>query len=417
MRAGGGVFYASTTGIGGGAGAFGVSGYQAPTTILASLDGVTPIVSWSNPYPNGLKRPTGSSAGLATLLGQAVQFVDRGNVTPLSAQWNFNVQQELPWNMLLEAGYAGSRGLNLYESRQWNQLSPELLSLGDALRQQVPNSFFGQIGVGALANRTVARAQLLRPFPQFENVSSQNLSWASSTYHGLEVKGEKRYSNGLNVLVSYTFSKLLDYGTGPFGGEALGASSTQNHYDLAAGWGSSTLDQTHRYVFNTVYEFPFFRNAAGLGGKLLGGWQVGAIWMNFSGGPLGVTSAVNNTFSQGGGQRPNWNGTNPCVDDPTPERWLDGSVFSNPPAYSFGNAPRTFNGCRSDKTSQIDVTLTKNTRFAENWNLQFRAEVFNITNTARFAPPNQSFGNPQFGVVNAQGNMPRIVQFGLKLIR
>jgi hypothetical protein len=138
--------------------------------------------------------------------------------------------------------------------------------------------------------------------------------------------------------------------------------------------------------------------------------------MAFSGGPLGVTSAVNNTFSQGGGQRPNWNGSTPCVANPAPQRWLDASVFSVPVPYAFGSAPRTFNGCRSDFTSQVDLTLTKNTRFRERFNLQFRAEAFNVSNTARFAPPNQNFGNPQFGVVNAQGNLPRIIQFGLKLI-
>lgn len=417
IRAGAGIFYAGLTGVGGGAGAFGVSGFQAPTTIVTSLDGVTPIVRWSDPYPEGFNRPTGSSEGLATLLGQNIQFMDRSNVTPYSGQWNFNIQQELPWSMLIEVGYAGSRGMNLFENRQWNQLHPDLLNMGDALRQQVPNPFFGHISVGPLANRTVARAQLLRPFPHFQGVSAQNASWATSTFHALEAKVEKRYSNGLNVLMSYTFSKFLDYGTGPFGGEALGASSIQNHYNRSAEWGVSTLDQTHRYVFNTVYEFPFLRNSSSFAGKVFGGWQIGAIWMAFSGGPLGVTSAVNNTFSQGGGQRPNWSGVNPCVDNPTPQRWLDGSVFSNPPAYTFGNAPRTFGGCRSDATNQVDLTLTKNTRFRENWNVQFRAEVFNVSNTARFAPPNQNFGNPQFGVVNAQGNLPRIIQFGLKIIR
>ncbi len=417
IRAGGGLFYATTSGVGGAAGAFGVSGFQAATSIVTSLDGVTPVVKWSDPYPGGLfNTPTGSSLGLATLVGQSVQFYDRGNVTPYSSQWNFNIQREIPANVLFEIGYAGSRGLFFPEGRQWNQLAPGFLSLGDALRQQVPNPFASQIAVGALSRPTVARAQLLRPYPHFENVSSQNASWAASTYHALEVKVEKRYTSGLSILVAYTWSKLLDYGIGPFAGETLGASSFQDHYNLSAEWSSSTLDQTHRYILNAVYELPFFRQSQGPLAKLLGGWQVGGIWSSFSGGPLGVTSAVNNTFSQGGGQRPDWSGNNACVAGPTPQRWLDSSVFSVPAAYIFGNAPRTFNGCRSDGTAQVDLTLTKNTRFHERWNLQFRAEVFNVSNSARFAPPNQNFGNPQYGVVNAQSNLPRIVQFGLKLI-
>ncbi|HET8548517.1 MAG TPA: hypothetical protein VFL57_10955, partial [Bryobacteraceae bacterium] len=416
LRAGGGLFYASNTGVGGGAAAFGTSGFQAATSIVTSLDGVTPIVRWSDPYPNGFNRPTGSRLGLATLLGQSIQFYDRGNHTPYSGQWNANVQQEIPGSIVIEIGYAGSRGIGFAENRQWNQLSPELLSLGDALRQQVPNPFFGQITVGPLAQRNVARAQLLRPFPQFDGVASQNATWASSTYHALETRAEKRYASGLSILASYTWSRLLDYGHGPFAGEAVGASTFQNWYNLAAEWSSSALDQTHRYILNAVYELPFFRNQHGTLAKVVGRWQIGGIWMGFSGGPLGVTSAVNNTYSQGGGQRPNWNGRNPCVADPAPARWIDPAVFSVPAAYMFGNAPRTFNGCRSDGTSQVDLTLTRNTRFYERWNVQFRAEAFNISNTVRFAPPNQNFGNPQFGVVSSQGNLPRIVQFGLKLI-
>jgi len=71
---------------------------------------------------------------------------------------------------------------------------------------------------------------------------------------------------------------------------------------------------------NSVYELPFFQKQNTAIKKVLGGWQLGGIWSGFSGGPLGITSAVNNTFSQGGGQRPNWNGQNPCVSNPTPAR-------------------------------------------------------------------------------------------------
>jgi len=415
LRTGGGLFYGHNGGVGGSAGPFGTSGFLASTSIVTSLDGVNPVVKWSDPYPNGFNRPTGSSLGLATLLGQTIGFYDRGNITPYSAQWNFNVQQELPGNILLETGYAGSRGLHFPENRQFNQLSPEFLSQGDALRTQVPNPFFGQIRVGALAQPTIARAQLLRPFPHFDGVGSQGATWASSSYHALEVKAEKRYASGLSILAAYTYSKLLDFGTGPFAGEALGASSFQNWFNLAAEKSSSTLDQTHRYIFNAVYELPFFKDQNGAPARILGGWQLGGIWSSFSGGPLGVTSAVNNTFSQGGGQRPNWNGQNPCIANPLPTRWLDSSVFSSPAPYSFGSAPRTFNGCRSDGTSQIDITLTKNTKIRERLNLQFRTEIFNVSNSPRFSPPNAAFGNAQFGTVTSQSNLPRIIQFALKL--
>ena len=416
IRAGAGLFYSTRQGIGGGAVPFGTSGFQTSTSILTSLDGVNPTVSWSNPYPNGFNRPSGSSQGLSTLLGQAIGFNDRGNATPSSAQWNVNIQRELPGKFVLEVGYAGSRGYHLAEARNWNQLSPGFLKLGNDLRQLVPNPFLGQIAVGNLAQPTVARAQLLRPFPQFDAVTAQNTGWAASNYHALLTKIEKRYASGLSILFSHTYSKQMDYGSGPFAGETIGGSSTQDNTNLRAEWSPSTLDQTHRFIANAVYELPFFKTRGGFTGRALGGWQLGAIWSAFTGGPLGISAATNNTFSQGGGQRPNWTGVSAKLDNPLPTRWFDTTQFSNPPAYTFGNAARTYGGLRSDGTAQIDITLTKNTKLLENLNLQFRAEVFNVTNSARFSTPNQSFGNPQFGVVSAQNNLPLIVQFGLKLI-
>src|SRR5262249_30304682 len=154
----------------------------------------------------------------------------------------------------------------------------------------------------------------------------------------------------------------------------------------------------------------------GLAARLLGGWEAGVVFTAYSGGPLGVTSSVNGTFSQGGGQRPNWDGRNPALVNPTPYAWLDPRVFSTPPSYQFGTAPRPFSGVRSDYTRGADVSLHKDPQLHERLVLQFRAEAFNISNTPVFAPPNVSFGSPAFGVVSAQADLPRILQFALKLI-
>jgi hypothetical protein len=150
--------------------------------------------------------------------------------------------------------------------------------------------------------------------------------------------------------------------------------------------------------------------------RAFGGWQVGAIASFLTGGPLGMASTVNNTFSQGGGQRPNWNGVSPTLPDPTVDRWFDTSVFSNPAAYAYGNAPRTFNGTRAQGARNVDMTISKTVQLYEKLRLQFRGESFNLTNTARLAPPNQSLGNPQFGQVTSQLNQPRVIQFGVKLM-
>ena len=98
------------------------------------------------------------------------------------------------------------------------------------------------------------------------------------------------------------------------------------------------------------------------------------------------------------------------------EKTASSRGFSNPPAFTFGNAGRTLSGLRDDRTKELDISLHKNTNLTEKLKLQFRAEFFNITNTPQFAPPNSVFGSAQFGTVSAQSNLPRIVQFALKLI-
>lgn len=416
IRAGGGIFYGTNWGIGGAPSSFGISGFGTSTSIVTSLNGVTPVTFLNNPYPTGLNTVTGSSLGASTLLGQNVTFYDRNNVTPYTAQWNFDVQQQLPASVLLDVAYVGTRALKFPSNLQLDQLPDSALALGNGLRTQIANPFYGQIGVGTLAASTTAEAQLLRPYPQFTGVTSAAASWANSDYHALQVKVEKRFSKGFSLLASYTYSKLMDYTTGVFGGETLGGGGVQDWNDLKAEYSPSSLDQTHRLIVNGIYNLPFFHARHGIVGHVLGGWELGVVGSFYSGSPLGITSAVNDTFSQGGGQRPNWNGQNPGIGNPTPYRWFNTSVFSAPPAYQFGNAPRTFNGARSDKTMNYDLSLHKNTNLTERLVLQFRAEAFNLTNTPVFSPPNTTYGAIGFGTVGSQANQARILQFGMKLL-
>jgi Carboxypeptidase regulatory-like domain/TonB-dependent Receptor Plug Domain len=415
IRAGGGIFYGTSWGFGSQPSQFGISGFTAATTLVSSIDGVTPTASLSNPYPSGLNAATGSRLGAATLLGQDISFYDRGNVTPYTGQWNFDLQRQLPLSLLLEVAYVGTRGLKLPLDRQVNQLPDSALALGDGLRTLVANPFYGQITSGALAGATVSKAQLLRPYPQYTAITSAVSSWGSSSYHALQVKLEKRYSKNLTMLVSYTYSKLMDIGAGTFGGETLSGGAIQNWNNLGAEFSPSALDQTHRFIANVVYSIPFFRSQSGFLGHVLGGWEVGVIGSFYSGSPLGITSSVNGTFSQGGGQRPNWNGVDPSMSQPAITQWFNTSVFSTPAAYTFGSTPRTFNSVRSDKTQTIDLSLHKNVKITERMALQIRAEAFNLANTPVFSPPGTTYGSSTFGVVNSQANQPRIVQLALKL--
>jgi hypothetical protein len=420
VRGGFGVFFAPNfAGTGTGPTPFGLSGFQATTNWVASLDGLTVYRSLSNPFPDGVAKPPGSAQGLATLLGQGIAFVDRGNVTPYGLQWNLSIQHALPGNLLLETAYVGSRGLKIHNIRMFNQLPDAALSLGDRLRDQVPNPFFGKITSGTLATPTIARVQLLRPFPQFAEVAAAMSTWGASSYHSGQAKLERRFRKGFGLLASYTFGKLLDDVTGPWAGETVSGTAFQNWNNLRAEKSVSSLDTTHRMSAGGVWELPFGKGKpvalSGLAAALAGGWQINAIWTWASGNVLGL-SATNTAFSQGGGQRPDWDGRNPALSTPSVERWFDVSVFRQPQPYQFGNGPRTIPGFRSDGNANLDFSAVKNSRVAERVNLQLRFEWFNFTNRPRFDPPNTNLGAPGLGLVTAQGNRPRTLQIALKTI-
>ena len=201
------------------------------------------------------------------------------------------------------------------------------------------------------------------------------------------------------------------------GGEMFSNAVVQNWNNLRSDWSTSVLDQTHRLILSGIYEWAFWnRRRGGLMGLLLSGWETGVIVSIFTGGPLAIYTATDNSNSMGGRQRPNWTGRNASLRDPTPQRWFDTSQFSQPPAYTFGNTPRTLNGVRSDGGRNVDLGLNKKFVVNERCTMEFRAEVFNLFNRPQYAPPNTLQGSRGFGVVSAMQNQPRIVQFGLKLI-
>jgi hypothetical protein len=417
VRAAGGILYAPTTGISGTTSLFGISGFQSSTTMMASQDGLTPATFLSNPFPQGLNKVTGSSLGAATLLGQDIAFYDRGNVVPYMGQWNFDVQHELLGSVLFDIAYAGTRGLKFPVDRQLNQLPLSALALGDSLSRPVANPFFGEIHTGDLTASTVPVWRLLRPYPQFGQVTSTSAGWSSSRYHALQVKFEKRSAKGFAVLAAYTYSKLMDDSTGNLvGGEVLTNGTVQDWNNLKSEWSTSVLDQTHRLVFSAMYALPSWKRRQGVVGWSLSGWETGAILSVFTGAPLAISVASPNDNSLGGNQRPNWTGRSAQLSQPTSAQWFDVSQFSQPAPYTFGNTPRTLNGLRSEGVKNLDIGLNRTIHVAEKIQLQFRAEAFNLLNRPQFAPPNTKQGAPAFGMVTAMENSPRVFQFGMKLI-
>ena len=153
---------------------------------------------------------------------------------------------------------------------------------------------------------------------------------------------------------------------------------------------------------------------------IVGNWSLNGILTFSTGVPLVILDSSNNSQSNSAGQRPNVNGSNPNLPggrSTTAQlaKWFDTSVFSQPAAFTFGDASRTMPNLRADGIRQWDFSVFKAFPIHESIRAEFRADMFNFTNTPNFAAPGQSYGTATFGVVTSQANSPRQVQLGLKL--
>ena len=427
LRAGAGLFYAPYGVTDNGEGFTPSSGYSSTTPLLATLDGLTPYRYLRNPYPDGLIQPTRDSLGASTYLGQSIQVLDRGAVTPYSLQWNADVQQSLGRDFLIDVAYSANRGVKLNRTREFNALPPEHLALGTGLQTLVNNPFYPNIPNGTLAQPQVQRRQLLLPYPQYTGVGVDNSSSGNSIYHSVALKLEKRAAGGSGFLLAYTIGKLISdvrnsQGTNGNAQNAGLNTSVQNWYDLRGERAIAEVDAAQSVAFSGVAELPFgpgrrfLSGARGFTGKLAGGWQLSGVLSARSGFPLVLSATI-----PGGGNRPNSTGQSADLgggrsrgDQVT--RWFDTSAFTQPASYSFGNITRTLPDVRGPGLLNCDLSLVKNTVLREKVALQFRAESFNMFNRPNFWQPNTALGSQQFGQLNTTTGFPRVNQLALKLV-
>ena len=405
------------------------SGFSASTLWVNSVDGVTPTNLLSNPYPGGFQKAPGSSLGLLTLLGQSVSTMDRGRSSLYAEQWNLTFQRVLPLSLSAELAYAGSHGIHLQGPLPYDQLPDQYLAMGDALRTQVPNPFYGLVATGTLAAATVQRAQLLRPFPQFTGVSTIN-SYGNSIYHSLQAKLERRFTNGFSLLVGYTFSKLLDdvlpsTANAGFAGESFSAGNIQNFYNRRLDRAVASYDTPHNLTINALYELPFGRgkklaNHGGVVNAIVGGWQINGLASMHSGAPIGLTTATSTLNNFGLGQRPNYvGGVDPNGHGPISQRltaYFNPAAFAVPGLYSYGNTARLLDWLRAPGVGNLDASMFKNFSIRERLRAQFRAEFFNVLNRPQFDFPGTTIGTATAGVISNQANSPRDIQLALKLL-
>ena len=422
MRGGFAMFYIPAIEIGGA-----TPGYSQSTPYEGTANGYQPVNLLSNPFPTGLVPVTGNALGGLTEIGQNVDAYEHYRPTPYVEQWTYSLAYQFGGNDSLEATYIGNHGLKLpLSGLEKNQLPQQDLALGNTLLDQVNNPFYGHITSSAcgLNEATVTRAQLLRPYPEYCSVNDDQVPAGSSWYQALEVKFNHRFSHGLQFLASFTYSKYLDNTSGPTSWASGTPDSVQNSYNLAADKSLDPNDIPKSLVLSWVYDLPVGKGkAVGSGFRkvpqaILGNWQVSTIATFKDGFPLSVRTLTNNTNSLGGTQRPN------IVGDPKPANqsiydWVNPEAFSQPAAFTFGNAPRTMGYLRAPGYANWDIGIHKEWNWRELLRLQFRAEFFNTFNRANFYAPTASPGLSylipgQFGQITS-AFPARDTQFALKL--
>jgi hypothetical protein len=415
--------------------------YQAPINLAFTiLNGTTePTNSFSNPFPGGVLQPVGrSSSYLNVIQGQTVTTNVPNEPSTYAEQWNLDLEKDLGHQTLVDIAYVGNHGVHqqlpagLNDNGQGlDQIPDQYLSMGSALLTPVPNPFYGLLTSGNLAGPTIPAGQLLRPYPQYFNLSNAANTAAGSNYNALQTKVEKRFAQGGTLLATYTWAR--DFGTADTQTgfqEAVQPGEVQDWNNLQAEYALLSYNVPQRFVGAYVLDLPvgkgkrFMGNQTGIVDKVVSGWGVDGITTYALGFPLIFTAQPTFISQQFGAGTPRPSvtaGCNKTVPGNAVARqhgWFNTSCFTQPSNYGFGNEPRSDPALRTQGIANWDAALFKGTAITEQVNLQFRAEAFNLFNRVQFGQPNTvccSNSNASFGVISSQLNLPRVVQFALRL--
>jgi hypothetical protein len=376
VRLGGGVFYTQDTGNPRFDMARNLAGRRRDEATPSDLD-----LNWNTPFRN--------LGGTVQINNPFVLGNIHGRRTPYVMQYLLNVQRELANNLLVEIGYLGSLGRKLESLRAFNE--------------SIPGT------TGSVLSRA--------PYPEFGRIQVVDGSGKSS-YNGLSLKLEKRFSQGFTFLSGYTWSRSIDNASAirNQGGDTL---FPQNSYNLAADKALSSFHTSHRFVTSGLYQLPFGKgrrwlDRGGVSNVLLGGWELGSLVAIQTGFPLTIFTGADRSNTGAGFDRPNLIGkANLEGDQRTTDRWFNTAAFQLQPLGTFGSAGR--NVLISPGLIQWDASLLKNFNFTERTYLQFRFEAFNAANHPNWGDPNTTANSSAFGRITGTRGTMRELQFGLKL--
>ena len=432
-------------------------------------NGVTRIFPSSGPFTPDAQNGSPGQPNSGLIL------VPRNSGRPADIQtWNLDIQRQITANLVISVAYVGSKGTHLPALNIIpNQVNPSFLSLGSDLTKPSTCLTDGTCPKAIAAGVKLPYAgfvgninQLLRPFPQYGDFNQEDNSFTpdrtgNSTYHAMQLGLEKRFTQGLSFLVSYTISKNLTDAdsAGPGVSGFIGTNSFigQNSFNRGAEKAVSQLDTPQSLVASFFYELPVghgkrYLNEGGVVDRVAGGWYVAGVGSYKSGTPTTVYAACAGTpgdvlfagchftgiarVNVIPGVRETNKGSN--FNTAMTPFW-NPSAFGLPGGLTFGNEPRSLSGARTFGGRNEDFTLGKKTRlFGENASIDFRAEFFNIFNRHIYSAPS-GFATPldkpflPVGAKDATGKVlcpgpfacnfgavtdssgPRTIQFGLKI--
>jgi hypothetical protein len=399
---------------------FGVTSYQNTAPLLEGV----PQQTISNPFPpsNPLLPILGKQAGGNVGRGQngALLWYKQDFQKAYNDRINVSVQHQLPGQVVVMASYFTNFGHQLY-NRSLNNIDPNVqLKYQNALNETVPNPFYHYLDQtimpGPLYNqKTVSLGSLLVPYPQYSSLAEFGQCCARERYNSVELRGEKRFTKGYNILVSYVYirerSQIYFNDLDTYTGNLTWQASDQPH---------------HRFTAASTYEFPVGKGRAYLANAprpvdfLLGGWKV-----------TGVVTTVSGDFPRFGNMIVTGN---PCVGSPTPQQWFNTGAFAQIPenTYVLRANPLQFGCLTGPGFFNLDATLSKAFAITDKVKTEFKMAAYNATNRLNRGDPDTNIysstfgqalyqGSPggtfgQQGATYGTGNAGRQVELGLKVI-
>ncbi len=387
------------------------TGFTQTTPIQASLNnGVSYVANLTDPFPSGLIPPSGAAGGINTGFDQSISFYNPNMKPPYSQRWSFGFERYLPGQFVLDANYIGNRVTNLGVIQSINNTPAQYLSTSPVrdqntinyLTAQFPDPFFG---LNPLFPATLSRGTLLEPFPQFLTLTVPEpvgYSW----YHALQVRLEKRFSQGYTLQASYTHSKYMQ------------ASEFLNPTDTTPYRTISDMDRPNIFALSALWELPigrgrhFLSQLPGPVNAVIGNWQLNADEVHQSGAPLSWGNIIFNGDIH--------NIPLPA-DQQSADQWFNtragfNTVSSQQLANNIRTFPLRFGGIRAEGQTIWNLSLMRNYHIVERLSAQFRAEVYNVANHPVFAAPNTTPTSSAFGTITSDVSEPREWQFALKFV-